>query len=123
MITSDYTLTKNTTYSVNDVIQVYNGAILQIEEGVILRSTNNSNITFVITEGSKVIALGSYTNPIKAIGSEITSEQPTIIMTSSLAKEDNTTNQFSYRSINNPTLLKSQQPISNTAISSANSNF
>jgi len=44
IITSDFTLKKDMTYTVDDVIQVYNGAILKIEEGVLLKSLNNSNI-------------------------------------------------------------------------------
>lgn len=121
-INSDFTLTKNTTYIVDDIINISNGAILHIEEGVILQSTDSSNITFIITEGSRVIASGSYTNPIKTTTQQNTSEQPIIVMTSSLTK-DNTTNQFRYKSIDNPTILMSQQPFTNTVIGSVDSTF
>jgi len=53
-ITSDLILAKNTTYIVPDNIELSNGAILNIEEGVILKSLQHTRVTIIINSGSKI---------------------------------------------------------------------
>ncbi|WP_299442035.1 hypothetical protein [uncultured Aquimarina sp.] len=125
LITSDLTLTKNTTYIVPKNIELSNGAILNIEEGVILKSLNHTRVTIIINGGSKIVAYGSYDNPIKATTALITKEQPIIVMQSSQIQNKSAieTNYFYYKTIENPTLLISNAPKVNTIASSMDTDF
>ncbi|MDH7443995.1 hypothetical protein [Aquimarina sp. 2201CG14-23] len=124
-IHADLTLTKNTTYIVTNDIQLSNGAILNIEEGVTLKSINKTTVTIIINGGSKVIASGSYDNPIKPATKLITKDQPIIVMKSSSAEDKHNldANSFYYKTIENPTLLMSPEPVTNTVVSSVDPDF
>ncbi|WP_159092151.1 hypothetical protein [Aquimarina sp. Aq107] len=124
-IINDITLIANTTYIVPQEILLTNGSILTIEEGVILKNNNNPKITISIENGSKVIASGSYENPITATSNDVTNKKPMIIMKSSTDRNSNAiaNNQFYYKSIENPTILMNSQPLIQTEISSIQPNF
>jgi len=61
-------ITSNTTWSgivrLNNKIYVKNGATLTIEPGTIIRGDKQTEGTLVITRGSKLMAVGTATNPI-----------------------------------------------------------
>lgn len=111
-ILSDTHLVKNTTYILKDTIEVTNGAILTIDEGVTLKTQDNSTVTITIDKGSKVIAFGSYENPIKI---DTNSENNGIVMKSSLTTETST---YHYKQIEHPTVLMNLNPVSETQVSS-----
>ncbi|WP_405206044.1 hypothetical protein [Aquimarina sp. LLG6339-5] len=124
-IINDITLIANTTYIVPQEIFLTNGSILTIEEGVILKNNNNPKITISIANGSKVIASGSYENPITSTSNDATTKKPMIIMKSSTGKNNTTItdNHFHYKSIENPTIWMNSQPAIQTEISSVQPNF
>jgi len=117
-------LTANTIYIVPEEILVSNNATLTIEEGVMLKNQNNHKITIVIDNGSKVVASGSYDNPIKVSTNSENKEKPVIIMRSSGqdGQQNIADNNFYYESIENPTIWMSPKS-TNTEISSVQSDF
>lgn len=97
-------LLKNTTYTLESDVIISEGIILTIEEGVILQSTSKNNTTFLIESGAKIVACGSYENPIKAI----TQNNALNIIIRSVPAEKNDmvyTEDFIYSQIENPTVL------------------
>ncbi|MFN5183829.1 MAG: beta strand repeat-containing protein [Bacteroidota bacterium] len=64
-ITSNTTWTSNNTYLLSGLVYVKNGATLTIQPGTkILGDKNVANTSLIITQGSKIIAQGTSTNPI-----------------------------------------------------------
>ncbi|MBW1299094.1 hypothetical protein [Aquimarina litoralis] len=122
-IISSTTLKANTTYIVSNEILITNNATLTIEEGVTLKNPENHEVIISIENGSRVIASGSYDNPILA--STNSSEKPIIVMKSSRQKADNSVvdNFFYYKSIENPTILMSSKSNSYNNISSVQGDF
>ncbi|MGY3795849.1 hypothetical protein [uncultured Aquimarina sp.] len=122
-IISSTILKANTTYLVPNEILITNSATLTIEEGVTLKNPENNEIIISIENGSRVIASGSYDNPI--VAATDLSAKPVIIMKPSLQKTDNAVadNYFYYKSIENPTVLMNSQPNSYNNISSIQGDF
>ena len=64
-VTSDVTLAANTTYLLNGVYRVKEGATLNIEEGVRLVAPNDDVVDYILVEqGAKINAVGTAENPI-----------------------------------------------------------
>ncbi len=63
-INKNTTLFKKDVYLLSGVVYVTNGATLNIEPGTLIRGDYESEGALVITKGSKIIALGSETDPI-----------------------------------------------------------
>lgn len=124
VINTSMTLEKNTTYLVPDVIRISKGAVLSIEEGVTFKNVKNDKVTIILESGAKVIASGSYENPITAI-TDNKEEKAFIVMKSSKLEYDNNLvdNYYYYKSIENPTVLMSKGSTENTVISSVDSDF
>ncbi len=119
------TLTKNTTYIIDNDITISNESILIIEEGVTLKSKNNSKITFIIDSGSKVIANGSYDAPISTQNMEETDKNPGIIMKSAVSanSEKITSREYAYENIDNPTMIVNTNTFMPSEISSVTPDF
>ena len=62
-ITADRTLKANSTYTMETMVYVKNGATLTIEGGAIIKVAKGKN-ALVITRGSKIVAVGSSSKPI-----------------------------------------------------------
>ncbi|WP_025742106.1 hypothetical protein [Aquimarina pacifica] len=119
------TLNKNTTYIIDDNITISNGSVLIIEEGVQLKSKNNTEITFIIDSGSRVIANGSYDSPITTLKEGEKDKQPSIIMKSSISGNSQkiTSRQYVYENINNPTMVVNTNTFIPSEISSVTPDF
>ncbi|WP_417443536.1 multidrug transporter [Joostella sp.] len=64
-ITSDLTLQANTTYSVSGPVIMAEGSTLTINEGVtVLADANGADVYVAISQGAKILANGTATNPI-----------------------------------------------------------
>ncbi|WP_103072612.1 hypothetical protein [Aquimarina sediminis] len=123
-LSENTTLLKNTTYTISDDIKISNGSTLTIEEGVILKSDNKEKIVFIIENGAKIIAAGSYDYPITAITKSKRSKEPTIVVKSSILENGYETNSnYRYLKIENPTVLMSHKPTLDTKVASSTSNF
>ena len=113
------TLTKNTTYLVNDFITVSNNAILTIEEGVVFRNVNDGQVIIILEEQAKLIAQGSYKAPITAVTANGDAESSIIVKPSTSFDTDfasNVTNNFRYNGFKNPTILINPNDVENTKI-------
>ncbi|MFC5044945.1 hypothetical protein ACFSTE_21210 [Aquimarina hainanensis] len=107
IISENMILTKNTMYTFENNITIINNAILTIEEGVTFKNPKKASITFFVEGGSKVVASGSYQNPISVITDKNT-DRSTITVTSISGKDMNGSapfSSYSYNKIENPTIL------------------
>ncbi len=63
-IKENMTLTKNNVYLIKGTVHVANKAVLTIEPGTVIRGDFNTTGTLAIVKGSKIMAVGTDTNPI-----------------------------------------------------------
>ena len=63
-ITSDMTLDKTKVYKIVGNVYVRNGATLTIPAGTILRGDKATKATIIVTKGSKIMAIGTVSEPI-----------------------------------------------------------
>lgn len=115
-------LLKNTTYTLESDVIISEGVILTIEEGVILQSVSKNNTTFLIESGAKIIACGSYENPIKAITEN---DNLNIIIRSVPAEKNDMvyTEDFIYNQIENPTVLMNATSTKNDVFANVSPDF
>jgi hypothetical protein len=75
VIKQDMTLTKNNVYVLMGTVHVANKATLTIEPGTIIRGDFATTGTLTITRGSRLVAVGTETNPIVFTSNKPTSER------------------------------------------------
>ena len=75
-ITANTTWTSNNTYLIQGVIYVKNGATLTIQPGtVILGDKATANSSLIITKGSKIMAVGTASQPIVFTSNQTTGQR------------------------------------------------
>ncbi len=121
-ISQNTTLLKSQTYSYTDDIYISNNATLTIEEGVIFKCNEGKHLTFIIEGGSKVIASGTEALPI-LINSDSTIVKKPIIMVKSPSGSKNNIASFSYKRIDNPTIIMNQNPSKKSAVSNRDDEY
>lgn len=75
VIKQDMTLTKDKVYLLMSTVHVANKATLTIEPGTVIRGDFASTGTLTVTRGSRIIAIGTETNPIVFTSNKPTSER------------------------------------------------
>lgn len=71
LISENKTLSNKHVYLLKGTVYVLEGVTLTIEQGTIIRGDNQSNGTLVITQGAKIEAKGTMTNPIVFTSNQI----------------------------------------------------
>lgn len=126
VLIEDTTLSKNTTYLVDNFITISTHAILTIEEGVVFKNINNGQVVIILKEQSKLIAQGSYKAPITAVTANGDTASSIIIKPSASFDMDATsgaTDKFSYDGFKNPTILINPNTIENTKVAVSEIDF
>jgi len=96
--------------------------ILVIQEGVTLKINPTLKNAFLMKNGAKFIACGSYENPIKGVTSEEGDQNVTITVKSIYSENANTISaeNFSFKTIENPTVLMNTKPIKSGTLTASN---